>query len=128
MKSAVPCPDGPGTPTCDPAYYEEVVAYAVRITDSGVYVHSAPWSVWAQGKQNVSHGCVNIGPTNAAWFYEEFNAGDVVEIVNTGRDLYPQYENNGTTDWNTPWDVWVAGSALPETLPSATPTASASAG
>ena len=85
------------------------VPHAVRITDSGVFVHSASWSVQHQGVRNVSHGCVNISPANAEWFYSEFGPGDVVDIVNTGRELY---DGNGTTDWNESWDEWLAGSAL----------------
>ena len=50
-------------------------------------LHSAPWSVWAQGKQNVSHGCVNVSPANAQYFYSKFSWGDIVDIKNTGVDL-----------------------------------------
>ncbi len=38
--------------------------------NSDNYVHSAPWSVADQGKRNVSHGCINISPSNAKWFCE----------------------------------------------------------
>ena len=92
-----------------PEYYEENIAYAVRISPDGEFVHSAPWSVWAQGKQNVSHGCVNIAPHHAIWFYSTFSYGDIVDIRNTGRRL-PQAP--GYDEWGIPWSEWVAGSAL----------------
>jgi lipoprotein-anchoring transpeptidase ErfK/SrfK len=110
MEGGGPCPSKtPGAPDCDPAWYREVIPNAVRLTDSGVYVHAASWSTGDQGYRNVSHGCVNIHPKDAEWFYSVFDKGDVVEIVNTGRQ---NERNNGTTDWNESWDSWLAGSAL----------------
>jgi lipoprotein-anchoring transpeptidase ErfK/SrfK len=99
----------PDLPKDDPEYYEEVIDYAVRLTDSGIYVHSAPWSEWAQGYQNTSHGCINVSDEVAPWFYSTFGPGDVVEIVNTGINVGVR---DGLGDWNMPWDQWVAGSAL----------------
>jgi len=92
-----------------PEYYEEEIPLAVRISPDGEFVHSAPWSVWAQGKQNVSHGCVNLAPEHAQWFYDNFSYGDVVDIRNTGRALpfAPGYN-----EWGVSWSRWVAGSAL----------------
>ena len=46
--------------------YDELVPYAMRLTWSGEYIHGAPWSVYAQGSYDVSHGCVNISLDNAA--------------------------------------------------------------
>jgi lipoprotein-anchoring transpeptidase ErfK/SrfK len=69
----------------DPNYYDEVIQLCCRISYSGEFVHSAPWSVWAQGKQNVSHGCINISPSNAQWFYDNFRLGDPVIVKGTGR-------------------------------------------
>jgi lipoprotein-anchoring transpeptidase ErfK/SrfK len=58
-----------GLPKDTPLGYDEKISLAVRISVDGEFVHSAPWSVWAQGKQNVSHGCVNVSPANAQYFY-----------------------------------------------------------
>ncbi|MHA7653450.1 L,D-transpeptidase [Mycobacterium sp. ML4] len=55
--------------------------YAVRVTSSGVYVHSAPWSVNSQGYANVSHGCINLSPDNAAWYFNQVNIGDPIDVV-----------------------------------------------
>lgn len=54
--------------------------YAVRITWGGVYVHSAPWSVGKQGYANVSHGCINLSPDNAAWYFDNVRKGDPVIV------------------------------------------------
>ncbi|WP_238305302.1 MULTISPECIES: L,D-transpeptidase [Mycobacterium] len=55
--------------------------YAVRVTGSGVYVHSAPWSVNSQGYANVSHGCINLSPDNAAWYFNMVSIGDPIDVV-----------------------------------------------
>ena len=49
---------------------------AVRVTWGGVYVHAAPWSVASQGNANVSHGCINLSPDNAGWYYDQVSIGD----------------------------------------------------
>ncbi|MFC0866178.1 Ig-like domain-containing protein [Sphaerimonospora cavernae] len=99
----------PGKKEGDPGYYKEIVDHAVRISSSGEYVHSAPWSVGSQGRANVSHGCVNAHPTQAKWYYDNFHRGDVVKIVGTNR---PLEWNNGWGFWQMPFSQWQKGSAL----------------
>ncbi|GAA0404907.1 hypothetical protein Acor_23490 [Acrocarpospora corrugata] len=99
----------PGKKEGDPGYYKEIVNHAVRISNSGEYVHSAPWSVGSQGRANVSHGCVNASPAQAKWFYDNFHRGDVVTIVGTDRELE---WNNGWGFWQMPYKQWKRGSAL----------------
>lgn len=64
-----------------PEGYKITAQYAVRVTWSGVYVHSAPWSVDSQGYANVSHGCINLSPDNAAWYFNQVNVGDPIQVV-----------------------------------------------
>ncbi|WP_062436546.1 L,D-transpeptidase [Herbidospora daliensis] len=99
----------PGKKEGDPGYYKEIVNHAVRISNSGEYVHSAPWSVGSQGRANVSHGCINAGPTQAKWYYDNFQRGDVVDIVGTDRELE---WNNGWGFWQMSFAKWKKGSAL----------------
>lgn len=61
--------------------YKITAQYAVRVTWSGVYVHSAPWSVDSQGYSNVSHGCINLSPDNAAWYFDTVHLGDPIKVV-----------------------------------------------
>lgn len=75
--ASVGCPPG-----C-PDHYRHDVYYAVRISDSGEYEHSAPWSVGDQGSRNVSHGCINLGPRDARWFFRHTQPGDVVQVTGT---------------------------------------------
>ncbi len=69
-----------GIPLNDPEGYKLTVADAVRVTWGGVYVHSAPWSVESQGYANVSHGCINLSPDNAAWYYDTVKIGDPIIV------------------------------------------------
>ncbi len=97
-----------GVPVDSPGGYRTPVKWAVRISDSGEFVHAAPWSVAQQGRENVSHGCINLSTERARWFFAFSQVGDVVEIRNSGAgdlrsDIY---------DWTIPWEEWQAGSAL----------------
>jgi lipoprotein-anchoring transpeptidase ErfK/SrfK len=69
-----------GIPLDDPEGYLIKGEYGVRVTWGGVYVHSAPWSVGAQGNSNVSHGCINLSPDNAAWYFDTVQVGDPIIV------------------------------------------------
>jgi lipoprotein-anchoring transpeptidase ErfK/SrfK len=98
-----------GVPVNSPNGYRTEVDFATQMSYSGVFVHSAPWSVGAQGHTNTSHGCLNVSPSNAQWFFEHTKRGDVVEVLNT---LGPPLSGTeGLGDWNIPWDQWHAGNA-----------------
>jgi lipoprotein-anchoring transpeptidase ErfK/SrfK len=96
-----------GIPRNGPGGYYRKVAWATRLTWSGEFVHAAPWSQWAQGKRNVSHGCINVSTANAKWFYDFAQRGDIVEVVNSPKK--PKLYDPGTSDWNIPWEQWKAG-------------------
>jgi lipoprotein-anchoring transpeptidase ErfK/SrfK len=98
-----------GVPVNSPNGYRTEVDWATQMSYSGVYVHSAPWSVGAQGHTNTSHGCLNVSPSNAEWFYDHSKSGDIVEVINTVGSTLSGTEGLG--DWNIPWPVWKAGNA-----------------
>jgi lipoprotein-anchoring transpeptidase ErfK/SrfK len=97
-----------GVPVDSPEGYRTPVEYAVRISDSGEFVHAAPWSVRQQGRENVSHGCINVSTENARWFFGFSQPGDVVEIRNSDAGTL----RSDISDWTIPWQEWRAGSAL----------------
>ena len=72
-----------GIPVDDADGYQLNVDYAVRITNRGLYVHSAPWAVRSIGVDNVSHGCISLTPTDAEWYFDTVHVGDPV-IVQEG--------------------------------------------
>jgi lipoprotein-anchoring transpeptidase ErfK/SrfK len=99
-----------GIPRSSPGGYYQRVNWSVRISNSGEFVHAAPWSTGSQGRANVSHGCVNLSTANAAWFFRQTRRGDVVEV--RGSPKRPG-DSFGVADWNMSWRSWLAGSALP---------------
>jgi lipoprotein-anchoring transpeptidase ErfK/SrfK len=86
-----------GVPVNSTYGYKVTVELAVRFDNVGDFVHSAPWSVDDQGKRDVSHGCINISPSNARWFFDNFGAGDPIIVKNSSGGNYPK--NDGSADW-----------------------------
>jgi lipoprotein-anchoring transpeptidase ErfK/SrfK len=99
-----------GIPRESPGGYYQRVRWSVRISNSGEFVHAAPWSTGSQGRANVSHGCVNLSTANAAWYYRLTRRGDIVEVLGSPRRPGNSF---GVADWNMSWRSWLAGSALP---------------
>jgi lipoprotein-anchoring transpeptidase ErfK/SrfK len=94
----------------DPEYYDiPDVQYAQRVTFTGEFLHAAPWSTYAQGSYNVSHGCVGMSTENGAWLFSITHRGDPVEVTGTNRGLE---QGNGWTDWDISFKDYKAGSAL----------------
>ena len=92
--------------TSGPEAYSTPVNYATRISSGGIFVHAAPWSVWAQGNTNTSHGCLNVNDADAAWFMRHVPEGTPVKIVGTGA---PLPTDDGMADWEIPWSEWSRG-------------------
>ena len=91
------------------AYDIDDVQWAMRVTNSGEFIHAAPWSVGSQGYANVSHGCTGLSTADAGWLYAMSRRGDVVEYTGTDRPMTLQ---NGYGDWNLSFADWKSGSAL----------------
>ncbi len=99
-----------GIKKTDPGYYNiKDVKWALRVTNSGEFLHAAPWSIGDQGYANVSHGCTGMTTANAAWLFSQSKRGDVVKFTGSTRPMEP---GNGYTDWNLSWADWVKRSAL----------------
>ncbi|MDV9191605.1 L,D-transpeptidase, partial [Streptomyces sp. SR27] len=92
-------------------FYDLKVRWATRVTWSGEYLHAAPWSLDAQGSENVSHGCTGMSTEDAAWLFGTVREGDLVRVVNGyGEPMTPF--GNGFGDWNLNWPEWRRGSAF----------------
>ncbi|MBF6296073.1 L,D-transpeptidase [Nocardia amamiensis] len=87
-----------GVPITDPEGYKLEVEYATRISNSGIFVHAAPWSVAQQGVSDVSHGCLNVSTEDGKWFFENARRGDAVIVQNTKGGTLSA--SDGLGDWN----------------------------
>ncbi|MER7950901.1 Ig-like domain-containing protein [Streptomyces sp. NPDC096079] len=94
------------------------VPHAMRLTDSGTFLHGNYWADASTfGSANVSHGCVGLrdekggsADSPAGWFFDRTLIGDVVEVVNSrDKEVDP---DNGLGGWNLDWTRWKEGSAL----------------
>ncbi|MCZ1002139.1 L,D-transpeptidase [Streptomyces mirabilis] len=93
------------------------VPHAMRLTDSGTFVHGNYWASGVFGTSNVSHGCVGLqdvkggsSDSPAGWFFDRSLIGDVIEVVNSDdKEVAP---DNGLGGWNMNWKEWMAGSAV----------------
>ncbi|WP_316742074.1 Ig-like domain-containing protein [Streptomyces sp. MK7] len=101
-----------------PSYDIAAVPHAMRLTDSGTFIHGNYWGADSVfGKVNTSHGCVGLKDVKgggdstkpAAWFFDNSMIGDVV-IVKNSQDKTTLAPDNGLSDWNMPWSQWTAGS------------------
>ncbi|MFF3465411.1 Ig-like domain-containing protein [Streptomyces sp. NPDC002619] len=88
------------------------VPHAIRLTDSGTFIHGNYWGGGAFGNYNASHGCIGLRDVRggwdknvpAAWFFNHSMSGDVVVVKNSNdRTVDPA---NGLNGWNMSWEKW----------------------
>ncbi|HVW39870.1 MAG TPA: Ig-like domain-containing protein [Amycolatopsis sp.] len=91
-------------------YTDVNVPWAVRISNNGEFIHGLAGSVWAQGKKNISHGCLNLSPANAKIYYDGVLMGDPVEITGSTQQL--SAKDGDYSDWTYSWTDWTKLSAL----------------
>ncbi|MFI5824022.1 Ig-like domain-containing protein [Streptomyces rishiriensis] len=96
----------------DGEYDIKDVPHAIRLTNSGTFVHGNYWGGDAFGNYNASHGCIGLRDVRggydssvaAAWFFDHSIVGDVVVVKNsTDPTVDP---SNGLNGWNIPWAEW----------------------
>lgn len=89
--------------------YDLQVPYAMRVTQSGEFVHGAPWNSHI-GAANVSHGCTNLTLSDAKWLYRTSQLGD--PVVTKGTSRRSEQGNGWGSVWNLPWAQWQSRSAV----------------
>jgi lipoprotein-anchoring transpeptidase ErfK/SrfK len=91
--------------------YDFQVPYAMRVTNSGEFLHAAPWKEGKGqfGNRNTSHGCVGMATRDARWLFNKVRLGDPVITTGSGKKLE---KGNGLTDWNVSYQEFKKGSAL----------------
>src|SRR5260370_39796120 len=87
--------------------------WSVRCRRCGNCHHPAPGSPGPQGFVNVSHGCVNLSPQHAQWYYQHANPGDPITVI--GSPVAGQWDD-GYTEWFLSWNQLLRGSATHEAV------------
>ncbi|MET9060719.1 Ig-like domain-containing protein [Streptomyces antibioticus] len=96
----------------DGEYDIKDVPHAMRLTNSGTFVHGNYWGGDAFGNYNASHGCIGLrdvrggydGSAPAAWFFKQSMIGDVVVVKNSTDPVVDP--SNGLNGWNLSWAEW----------------------
>jgi len=99
----------PNVPKGAPGWYREPVPLAVRLTNSGIYLHETPGAAWCLGVTNCSHGCIRQPVADAQWFYNINQTADVVHVTGTDRKMV---FGDGWTFYQMPWAQWAKGSPI----------------
>ncbi len=89
--------------------YSLTAKYALRTTNSGEFLHSAPWNAGNFGRRNASHGCVGMSTADSGWLYERALVGDPVVTTSSSRQMEL---DNGYGDWNVSFKTYAKGSAV----------------
>ncbi|WP_329334482.1 Ig-like domain-containing protein [Streptomyces sp. NBC_00663] len=85
---------------------------AMRLTNSGTFIHGNYWGGDAFGNYNASHGCVGLRDNRgggdrsapAAWFFDHSIIGDVVVVKHSNDATVAP--DNGYNGWNMSWAEW----------------------
>lgn len=91
-------------------HYDEIEHWAVRFNNNGQFIHANPATVAQQGKTNVSHGCINLSPTDGKAYYQTAIYGDPIDVRGTKVKLADH--RTELYDWALSWKQWTAMSAL----------------
>ena len=89
--------------------WDVMVDYAMRITGDGEFIHSAPWN-GSIGYANLSHGCINMTTSDAAWIFDHTEFATPVDVKGSSVRMSTSEYLAGY--WNIPWQQWKRGSAL----------------
>lgn len=62
--------------------YEVLAKYAMRLTWSGEFIHSAPWATYRLGRFGGSHGCTGMSVADSKWVYDNLPLYTPVKFTN----------------------------------------------
>jgi len=103
-------------PQSSPFYYKPTWVYnAMEFVSDGTFIHNANWeppSAYGPGSQYgpySSHGCIHAGASDARWFFDQAQRGDIVTVTGTDRKL--QWDN-GWGFWQLSFEQWKSSSNL----------------
>ena len=100
-------PGDPNDP--DSEKWDVEVEFAMRTTQDGVFIHSAPWN-YSLGYANTSHGCINMTTSEAGWLFNNTDFATPVAVKGSAPRVSTAEYLSGY--WNYTWQEWKRGSAL----------------
>jgi lipoprotein-anchoring transpeptidase ErfK/SrfK len=83
--------------------------WSLRISNHGEYIHENEENRANIGKNNTSHGCVNMYEADAKALFDNTLLGDPVEVTGSKASMPTTSDVN---DWLFSWDKWKSMSAL----------------
>lgn len=89
--------------------YDVVKKWAVRIANSGEFIHENNDNAGNIGKRNTSHGCINLLEADAKKYFDQAMIGDPVIISGSAAT---KGAVSDTYDWRIDWPTWLSKSAL----------------
>ncbi|MFE3186433.1 L,D-transpeptidase [Streptomyces violascens] len=97
-----------------PKEYDKDVFWAMRFSDSGGYLHAAPWADenGDLGHRNGSAGCIGMSDTDATWLFKHSLLGDLVTVKGKEATTDLGGPGNGYADWTLTWTQWQTKSAV----------------
>ncbi|WP_026425843.1 L,D-transpeptidase [Actinokineospora inagensis] len=90
-------------------YTNVMKKWAVRISNHGEFIHENNDNRANIGKNNTSHGCVNLLEADAKAYFDSALIGDPVEITGSKANMPT---TSDVFDWLIPWSQWQSMSAL----------------
>lgn len=95
----------------NPKYHYRNVrkTWAARFSNHGEFIHENQDNIAALGKENNTHGCINLSAADAKAYFDSALVGDPVEVVGSASAMEPRFD---VYDWLLNWDQWKAKSAL----------------
>ncbi|MGO1050524.1 L,D-transpeptidase [Crossiella sp. CA198] len=89
--------------------YDVTKKWAVRIANSGEFIHENQDNAGNLGKRNTSHGCINLSEADAKRYFDSALIGDPVIISGSAGT---KGAVSDTYDWRIDWPTWLSKSAL----------------
>jgi lipoprotein-anchoring transpeptidase ErfK/SrfK len=83
--------------------------FACRFSNHGEFIHENDENAANIGKDNTSHGCVNLSGKDAKAFFSSAMIGDPVEVTGSKASMP---KTSDIMDWLIDWETWRSKSAL----------------
>ena len=99
-----------GVPVNSPDGYDELVYWDVHISDSGEYVHAAPWSTTARASRTCRTAASTSAPRTRR--RSSRSAGSATSCSSAAGPGRRAVGDHGVMDWDTAWNEFTPANAI----------------